>query len=77
MTSSVLIFPIFISVSLQEDLVLEADDIDRRIYSELSIIWLLEIVFQALYDHLENKLIGKIANCLYFGILSDRHLNSA
>ena len=46
----------YVPVSLQEVLVLEADDVARRMYSELSVVWLFEIVPQALYDHLVCKL---------------------
>ena len=56
MTSSALAFPTFVPVSLQEVLMLEADDVARRMYSELSVVWLFEIVPQALYDHLVCKL---------------------
>ena len=56
MSCSAIAFPTFVTISLQELLVLEADSTASRIFSELGVCWLFEVLSEPQYAELLHRL---------------------
>ena len=55
MSCNALAFPTFVTISLQELLVLEADSTASRIFSELGVCWLFEVLSEPQYAKLLHR----------------------